>query len=555
MTLPTEEEPLGAPAERGSTALHASSDDSPGDAERPADHADGAGHGVDNSPRDGGGGTWIGPESWLRRPGTIPFGLLVILTLAWAWKFSTLVMLRQNRFGSFDFDSGIFGQAAWLAAHGAQFDTVRGLPLYGHHATFGFYFFAPFYWLGFDGPTVMNVAQVLALAAVPLVVYWLARRVGLQPWIACVAGAVCLSHFSMTWLAQELFHPEVFAIAPLLAAYGFALRNQNRAYWAMLVFAILWKEDVALTIIGLGALLLIRTSDTERGPQRRRGVFTIVFAVIWFAIATQILLPHFSPTGKAFYAEGFYGDLGNNFTGVASSFVLHPGLVATHLHKAHTVGYLRDLWAPFAFVNLLEPFTLLLAIPQLLANLLSVNSFTWSLHYHYVALPLTATMLGFVLGLRRLKGRYRSFAAGLALAACIATALSWGVGPYSANYRTGYWPLATNAQQQTDQAQIRHALSLIPAHASVSASYHLVPHLTDRTLIFSFPNPWTPRNWGINDKDQRDPSSVEWLVAIRADLGGKDQAVLESLLTGPTAWTTVYATDVVVLARRDPGSG
>ena len=31
--------------------------------------------------------------------------------------FSQLVIIRQNRFGSVDFDSGIFGQAAWLAAH------------------------------------------------------------------------------------------------------------------------------------------------------------------------------------------------------------------------------------------------------------------------------------------------------------------------------------------------------------------------------------------------------------------------------------------------------
>ncbi len=247
--------------------------------------------------------------------------MVVVIAAVWTYRFSNLVILRQNRFASFDFDSGIFGQAAWLSAHGSQFDTVRGLPLYGHHATFGFFLFAPAYWFGFDGPTVMNVAQVLALAAVPLVVYWLARRLDLEPWIACAAAFVCLSHFSMTWLAQELFHPEVFAIAPLLAAYGFALRNQNRAYWALLLFAIIWKEDVALAILGLGMMLFIQARGADARVERRRAVFTVIFAAVWFAIATQILLPHFSPSGKAFYAEGFYGNLGNNFTSVAFSFV------------------------------------------------------------------------------------------------------------------------------------------------------------------------------------------------------------------------------------------
>ena len=258
-------------------------------------------------------------EQFLLRPNTLPFGVILLITLWWAWRFSQLVIIRQNRFGSVDFDSGIFGQAAWLAAHASQFDTVRGLPLYGHHATFGFYLFAPVYWLGFDGVTVMNVAQVLACAAVPLVVYWLARRLDLQPWIACLAGFVCLAHFSMSWIAQELFHPEVFAIAPLLAAYGFSLKHQKAAYWAVLLFAIIWKEDVALATIGLGAVLVIQGRGEHGKATRRLGIYTVAFAAIWFVLATQVLLPHFSPTGKAFYAEGFYGDLGNNFSSVAAS--------------------------------------------------------------------------------------------------------------------------------------------------------------------------------------------------------------------------------------------
>jgi uncharacterized membrane protein len=486
-------------------------------------------------------------EQFLLRPNTLPFGLILLITLWWAWRFSQLVIIRQNRFGSVDFDAGIFGQAAWLAAHASQFDTVRGLPLYGHHATFGFYLFAPVYWLGFDGVTVMNVAQVFACAAVPLVVYWLARRLDLQPWIACLAGFVCLAHFS--WIAQELFHPEVFAIAPLLAAYGFAIRNQRRPYWLLILFGIIWKEDVALAVIGLGVVFIIQGRGEKGKAQRRLGYYTVAFAAIWFVLATQVLLPHFSPTGKAFYAEGFYGDLGNNFSSVAASFVSHPSRAIHHLSNANMVGYLRNLWAPFGFVNLLAPVTLLIAIPQVLANLLSINNFTWSLRFHYIAIPLAASMLGFVLGLKSLRGNWRVFAAGIALAASLGTALSWGVGPYSQNYKAGYWPLSTPA----NDTQIRHALSLIPPNASVSASYHLVPHLTERRLIYSFPNPWQGRNWGINDLDQRDPKSVEWLIALRDDLGPQDQELLNSIITGPGAMKVVYQEGNVIVARRDSG--
>ncbi len=517
--------------------------------EEPEAPVDDAAEGTPTSevePDAGGGGDWVDRlEKFLRRPGTIPFGLIVLIASWWFVRFSQLVIQRHNNFASFDFDSGIFDQAAWLSAHGAQFDTVRGLPLYGHHATFGFYLFAPFYWLGFDGPTVMNVAQVLALAVVPLIAYWVARRVGLEPWIACLAAFVCLAHFSNTWLAQELFHPEVFAIAPLLAAFGFSLRHQTRPYWACLLFAIIWKEDVALAILGLGIVLMLLAKGDDARRQRKLGLYTAIFAAVWFAVATQILLPHFSPTGKAFYAEGFYGNLGNNFTSVAFSFVSHPGRVATHLRNADSTGYLAHLWAPFAFVNLLAPVTLIMAIPQLLANLLSVNNFTWSLRFHYVALPLVASMIGFMLGLGKLRGHWRTFAAGLALAASLSTAFAWGVGPRSANYKAGYWPLTP----PQNKAALEHAVSLIPANASVSASYHLVPHLSSRKLIFSYPNPFMPRNWGINDGNQRDPKTVQWLIIEKGDLGESDQQLLSTLI-GPNGFRVVYQDGDVMVAKR-----
>jgi uncharacterized membrane protein len=494
------------------------------------------------------------PVNWLDRqidmiirfvrnePASIPFGLLCLFTALWVLRFSNLVILRNNRYSSFDFDAGIFDQAGWLAAHGSQFDTVRGLPLFGHHVTFGFYLFAPFYWLGINGQTVLNVAQVFALGAVPLVAYWVARRLDIEPWFAAIAGAVCLLNFSMSWLAWELFHPEVFAIAPLIAAYGFAIRNQRRWYWLLLFFAIIWKEDIALAIAAIGVVLLIQKKD------RRLALFTIALGVVWFAIATQVVLPHFSPSGQAFYSEGFYGNLGSSFSDIARTALNHPSRIGQHLSQSHAAGHARDMWSSVGFVNLIAPETLIIALPQWLANYLSVNSFTWDLHYHYVAVPLVATFLGLIIGLSRLRGAWRGFAAGIALVAALATGLVWSVAPYSRDYHSGYWPLSANA----NQSELDHAVSLVPKNASVSASYHMVPHLAERRLIFSFPNPWKPRNWGIGDRNQRSPNDVDWIVVMKGDLGTDDKAVLDGVLANHDTWETVYDTPTVVVAKRKP---
>jgi uncharacterized membrane protein len=474
------------------------------------------------------------------KPGSVPFGFLCFFTAIWVFRFSQLVILRNNRFASFDFDSGIFGQAGWLAAHGGQFDTVRGLPLLGHHVTFGFYLFAPFYWLGINDQTALNVAQVFALGAVPLVAFWVARRLKIEPWFAAIVGAVCLLNFSMSWLAWELFHPEVFAIAPLLAAYGFAMRDQRRWYWVMLVFAIIWKEDVALAIAAIGVVLLIQKKD------RRLALYTIAFGVVWFAIATQVILPHFSPSGQAFYSQGFYGDLGGSFSSVAKTAIVHPSRIGHHLSQSHASGHARDMWSAVGFVNLLAPETLIIALPQFLANYLSVNSFTWDLHLHYVAIPLMATLLGLIIGLSRLRGSWRGFAAGIALVAALATSITWSIAPYGKHYHGGIWPLVANASQN----DLDHAVSLIPKGASVSASYHMVPHLDERRLIFSFPNPWKPRNWGIGDRNQRSPNDVDWIVAMKSDLGSDDRLLLDSVLADKNTWETVYDTPAVVVAKR-----
>ena len=62
--------------------------------------------------------------------GVAPLGQpprLVLLGIVALWfvTFSVLVVWRHDRYGSFDFDLGIWDQSAWLLAHNGGFNTVR----------------------------------------------------------------------------------------------------------------------------------------------------------------------------------------------------------------------------------------------------------------------------------------------------------------------------------------------------------------------------------------------------------------------------------------------
>src|SRR5689334_13775933 len=94
---------------------------------------------------------------------------LAAAVVVWIVSFAVLTYRRQDRFWSVDFDMGLHDQSVWLLAHGRDFLTVRGLQVFGHHATIAYFFFVPFYWLG-AGAQFLNLSQVvwLALGAVPV---------------------------------------------------------------------------------------------------------------------------------------------------------------------------------------------------------------------------------------------------------------------------------------------------------------------------------------------------------------------------------------------------
>src|SRR5262245_31260466 len=240
----------------------------------------------------------------------------------WIITFAVLVVRRQDRFWSVDFDMGIYDQAVWLLAHGHDFITVRGLPVFGHHGTFAFFLLAPASWLG-AGPNFLNVLQVtvLALGAVPL--YVLSRDRGLQPWGAAALGGAFLLHPALQFLGWELFHPEAMAITPLLCAYVAAERRSWGWFAGWAVLAVSWKEDVALAMIVLGLVIAFRPRHTA--ADRKAGLITAGLALGYFLVITQLVIPAVS--GHPAHYENLYSGVGGSPGGIIDTALHDPGAI------------------------------------------------------------------------------------------------------------------------------------------------------------------------------------------------------------------------------------
>jgi uncharacterized membrane protein len=466
--------------------------------------------------------------------------VLALVVCLWAITFSVLVVLKHERFASVDFDMGIHDQSVWLLSHLRGFLTVRGLQVFGHHATPGYFLFVPFYWLG-GGPNLLNVTQVCvaALGAVP--VYLLARFRTNKAWVGVALGIAYLLHPALQFFVAELFHPEVLAITPLLCAYYCSVRRRWLWFAFFAVLAVCWKEDLALAVVVLGLIIALR-------GDRRIGLITAGVALAWFALWIFALFPLLN--GGKVQGEGLYTDVGGSPGGVIGTLFSHPTRITDRLVSSDSADYAWKLLAPYGLTAVLAPISLLLAGPQWFLNLVTSVPWTKTITFHYAALPFAAVTIASVEGVsfvvRRWRARVGAVSVAVVVLACaLITTIAWGPSPIGREYRRGWWALDTNTRLEVAQ----EAVDVVPDGAPVSATYNLLPHLTHRAEAYSFPNPWRSQNFGIDGEPRRSPADVAWIVADRNVFDDPTAALFDHLVNRGT-FEVVFERDNYVVARR-----
>lgn len=445
---------------------------------------------------------------------------------------------RHSRFGTFDYDLGIWDQYAWGLANGETFNTIRGLDAWAFHVSPGMALFAPAYWLG-AGSGFLNYTMVVAVAVGVIPIYRVAHRHLESEWLPTILGVAYLAHFSTQWSLWETFHPEVMAMAPLLFAWDAADRRAWTPMYLWLFGALIWKEDVSLAVAAFGLMLALR-------KHWRVALTTVVLGMTWFVASYQIIIPARAPEGAVFYEE-FYGHLGESPIDMVDTAATNPTAFTRQLDEANAVGYVRDLGLGYGFASFLSPAPLLVGLPQTAANLLSSVSNSWPTRVHYAAIPVAAlsmAMVEAVAGIRRRNARL--VLVGWIGACALATSAAWGISMFSVEYRDGFWPL----DKSPAVAEVQGAIDVTPGDVAVAGTYNVVPHLTHRSDIYTFPNPWRPGNWGIANEDPPDPDIVTWMVIDRRVMDGPAIEFMNEILAD--GWVVVYDEGVALVATRDP---
>ena len=512
------------------------------------------------------------------RSSRAPLKAVWVLIAIYVAVFGTLTWRQQSHFGTFGFDMGIYDQGIWLLSRFREpFVTVRGLNYFGHHVNLITVVFVPFYWLG-AGPHFLYLVQTMWMALGALPVWLLARdRLG-DAWLAVPLAAAYLLYPSLEWINWWHFHPDALAITPLLFAVWLATRRRWRWFALAIGVTLASKEDAALAVFMLGAVLAFRAwrahaqalagadrgspddapvaddapvdsggvgddaavgNPVEDAPRRRHlrpAVLTMAAGALWFVIATKVVIPRANGGIGPFY-EGFFPGFGDSLGEIAWTMIRHPSRVIELATEDGRIEYYKQLLGPVAFVPVLAPALLLVAGPQAAVNVVAGHGYTHDIRFHYSSLVIVAVMLATVEACSRPRRRQLRVAmVGLVAVASLVSNVAWSPSPLGVEYDAGVW-----AQSNPRHAVVREALDLVPEDAAVSASYHLVPQLTHRVLIYEWPNPWIIGNWGVDGENPADPADVEYVVVDMRLFTAQQQSM----------WTAITATTHRVVFEKD----
>jgi Predicted membrane protein (DUF2079) len=244
----------------------------------------------------------------------------------------------------------------------------------------------------------------------------------------------------------------------LLLAFYFMERRRWGPMVTFLVLAGLCKENMPAAGIAVGLYLVVT------GRQRSLGIALSAGFAVWFAAGFLWVIPAFNAQGYMYFDRY---QLGSGSWRVARKLV-----------------YLVHLFGPVAFLPILAPARLLMALPFLAQNLLSTTPEQSSIAFHYALELVPFVFYAALGGADRVVAQFGvapdrfSGHRGLAAVLLAVSLLFHG--------RPEMWHLR-QYRMTPHLSRLAATVEAVPREAAVATQHVILPHLTHREFIYLFP--------------------------------------------------------------------
>jgi uncharacterized membrane protein len=405
--------------------------------------------------------------------GVLTLAYVAVMTLAQFHKLSSCEM---------GFDLAIQEQIIWNTAHGRWVATSAGSEAnaFGRDLMLLDVLLALPYKALPDTRTLLAL-QTLAVAAGVIPLYALARR-RLSPLAGLAFGAAYLAYKPLHFLNLYEFQLRAFALAPLLGMFYFLDKEEMRAFLVCAALALCTRSDVALSVAMFGVYALV-----ARKPGRF-AASALLLGAAWFATAILVVVPHFS-NGSSFRFFEWYSNLGATPGEALHTVLTDPLTVIATVFTEPKALLLASVYGLLAFLPLLRPDVLILALPTLAMSLLSDRAILSSIRKQYPATLYPLAFIGAILAVETLLrvpalARRRRIVepALLVLVVGLNVGAQW-VSPPTTWYFLGRW------ERPSFALAVDKLLAKIPPDAAVAAGNRVAPLLARRERLFLFPPP------------------------------------------------------------------
>ena len=401
--------------------------------------------------------------------------------------FSILALQKHAAFLS-GFDLGVYDQVSWNTQHGnIFFYTATGTPLLhlSNHADPILLLTGLLYFIH-AGPETLIILQILAIALAGLPLFYFSRQKLKNDTAALSILAAYLLFPGIEGVTISDFHPPVLAFSFLMFAFYFLETKRAGRFLFFAILAMACKEQVPLQVAFLGLYAIIRHKNWKLG------LATLALSLTWFIVVMYWVIPANSVTHEHLFLS-YYADFGASPSEIILTALTRPDIVWANLWQPEKLAYLRDIFAPFAFLPLLGLPILAIGIPSFAINLLSNNPAMYTVAPgHYIADVTPWLVWGTVFGLifsakiaeKTIKSDKlpKQIVSGLSLI-LLTVAIVW-------HTLNGYSPLAKNAPQWEVTAHDKlgaQILQQIPADAPITSHLRLFSHLSNRHIAYVFP--------------------------------------------------------------------
>ena len=429
--------------------------------------------------------------------GTVGRVAVPALAFLFAAGLVALTWTRHRALQTYGCDLGIFDNVLWNTVHGRFFHSaILGRNFFGEHASPILLLLAPLYALWPDARLLLLI-QAVALAWVALPLYRMAAR-QLGPTAGCVI--VCLYFFYVPLQGVYLFDFHEVALAMPLLAY--AVEHLTRGHFRRMILflglALACKEELALTVVAFGLVLMLLPraagplpATASAAPRRRLGLVLAMAGGVLFLFLTGWLVPFFRQAPFPYVDR--YSHLGGTLPGIAWTALTDPRRVLESIGEPAKAAFVKGLFAPVLYLSWLSPTAVLLMLPTLARSLLSNHEPQYALHFHFLGPLVPFVFFGLVRGAGGLLRRRWPGDGGTArrrgarrARLQLALLVLFCVGIVGGTRPAMLWARAHDGLER--RPALERLLRRIPSDASVCAHNHLAAQLSNRREVTVYPD-------------------------------------------------------------------